>query len=647
MRIKKRKPYLGPLLLAWCVTCNVPLIRKGRCARCGEMGQPVPVTPPGDARPAFAADRETIIDTISSQFDRSVAQQLIPEDKVVLLNAIPDVDCAEEIIIDGQIIGLHRFRIENLSWEFIPKIEGARRLVQLTEAKQVVIEDSAVPFILKGASLLRPGIKAADDSIQPGEYVIGVTEQGSAILVGIAMMSGPEMKTKERGMAVKKQYKAAPIEPTVLLGGQTWETALAANKNFLHKLETEATSFITQTSRQFKLPVVVAYSGGKDSLAVLLLAQKALTTQTYNVMFINTGIEFPETVDNVYAVTAQLGLENQLLVKNVDKNQFFHVLDLYGFVARDYRVCCKSVKLGPTSQLIETHFPEGCLSLIGQRRYESHRRSASGRVWQNPWVPKQIGASPIHNWTQLMIWLYLFQEKAPYNPLYEKGFERIGCMFCPASNVSELEIIAKMCPSEWQRWSVAAEKLVQKHGLSDKWLKHGFWRWKNPPPKIRDLAQRMKIQLPIANQDQQKKGLTYDFSFVTEPTSEEPMVRGQFSQAPDIISAAAFLPALGDVVVDLERNILEVTFQLKGKSVNGTLYESGLFTLSGSVNEETVECFVKAVLRGLLCTACGTCQSLCENNAISLESGQARVDEKECVQCGKCLRGKCPTLYAL
>jgi phosphoadenosine phosphosulfate reductase len=364
-------------------------------------------------------------------------------------------------------------------------------------------------------------------------------------------------------------------------------------------------------------------------------------------MFINTGIEFPETVENVYKVTSQLGLENQLLVKNVDKDQFFRVLDLYGFVARDYRVCCKSVKLGPTSQLIETHFPQGCLSLIGQRRYESHRRSASDRVWKNPWVPKQVGASPIHNWTQLMIWLFLFQEDAPYNPLYEIGFERIGCMFCPASNVSELEIIAQICPSEWQRWLVAAEELARKQGLSNEWLKHGFWRWKNPPQKIQDLAQKMNIQLPIVSQEQPKMGMTYSFSIVTDQSSKETMIRGQFSQTLDLISATAFLPALGDVIVDLERNIVEVSFQLKDKQIKGTLYESGIFTLSGPVNEKVAESFAKTILRGLLCTACGTCQALCENDAITIDSGQARVKEEECIQCNECLRGKCPSLYAL
>ena len=640
---KKKKPYLGPLLLTWCDQCNVPLVKRVLCSRCGSKTRRVPVTPPGDARPAFDADRERIIATIASQYDEIIAQKFLPEDKIILLNSIPDVDCCEEIIVDGQIVGLYRFRVETLSWEFIPKMEGARRLAKLTDKKHVVIEDSAVPFIVKGANLLRPGISTANTSIRPGEYVIGVTELGQAVLVGIAKMTGQEMQTRVRGMAVKKQYKAEPQEPRLLPGGQEWNTVLEANADILQEIEREAITFVKQTAQDYHLPLVVAFSGGKDSLAVLLLVKAALPNQSFHVIFINTGIEFPETIENVYTTTSQFGLENQLLVKNVDEDQFFRVLDLYGFVARDYRVCCKSVKLGPTSQLIEEHFPDGCLSFIGQRRYESHRRSASKRIWKNPWVPKQVGASPIHTWTAMMIWLYIFQKKATYNPLYEAGFERIGCMFCPASTMSELTIIAEQCPDEWQRWQSNAEKVALQQGMSKRWLDHGFWRWKNHPPKIRELAQKMEIDL----QPPHKQKTVDTLSFCLEPIDHQDkgLINGEFSKSIDLLRATSFLPALGDVILDLERKLVELTISKKNSTIKVLLYEGGQFALSGPATMKIANTFARTVLRGVLCTACGTCQSLCTKDAISIDK-YARIIEDKCNRCKECLRGKCPSLYA-
>lgn len=647
MSVKKKKPYLGPILLAWCDHCNVPLAKGNTCARCKSKTRPVKVTPPGDARPAFQADRNLIRDSISAQYNMKIAEHLIPEDKIILLNAIPDIDCCEEIIVDGWIIGLHRFHVDTLSWEFIPKMEGARRIAQLTKKKQVVIEDSAVEFIVKGANLLRPGIKAADPTIRSEDYVIGVTEQGLAVLVGIAAMPGEEMLTKERGVAVKKRYRAIPLEPHYLPSGQTWATVLEANARILYQIEDEAIGFIQKTAQDFNLPKVVAFSGGKDSLAVLLLVKKALLDQEFHVMFIDTGIEFPETTQNVYSVIDQLGLQNQFLIKSVDKDQFFRVLEVYGFVARDYRVCCKSVKLGPTSQLIEEHFPSGCLSYIGQRRYESHRRAAGGRIWNNPWVPKQIGASPVHNWTALMIWLYLFQEKAPYNPLYEEGFERIGCMFCPASTMSELEVIASRFPTEWQKWITIAEKIAKKEGLTRKWLKHGFWRWKTPPVKIRELADKLEIELPSSKHIGSKGPPSFKITEERDSKTDRAIIKGQFNSPVNLILATAFLPALGEAVLDLDRKMIEVSFQAGAREGKFSLFKSGLFTLIGEVTKKDAELFAKTVLRGLICTSCGTCQSLCSSEAITLESGRARIIVEACSQCGKCLKGKCATLYAL
>jgi len=525
------------------------------------------------------------------------ALKLLPPQKIVLLNAIPDIDCCEEIILDGQVIGLHRYRIDTLSWEFIPKIEGARRLVELTPAKQVVIEESAVKFIVGGANLLRPGIKTADASIKEGDYVIGVTEQGKAILVGIATMAGVNMQTRERGMAVKKRYKAQPLEPQILASGQTMEQVLEANSTLLKRIEDEAISFIQQTSEKTNLPIVVAFSGGKDSLAVLLLTKKALTEKPFAVMFVNTGIEFPETIENVYSTTAKFGVDNQLIVKEVSKEQFFQVLQLYGLVARDYRVCCKTVKLGPTTQLIEEHFPSGCLSFIGQ--------------------------------------------------LYEAGFERIGCMFCPASNMNEFKIIASRYPTEWKEWQNIVTQIAEQQGMDQRWIKHGFWRWKVPPPKIHELAERMGINLSPSDSSTSNESTPFEYSVRNRGDASELVVEGRFHVSIDLDRAATFLFVLGDVVLDGERDMLEISFAGENSSGHGFLFGNGQFTLSGMSELQTAELFVRTVLRGLLCTACGTCLALCKNDAIILEEDKVRINTEKCVRCQACLSGKCPSLYVI
>jgi phosphoadenosine phosphosulfate reductase len=242
----------------------------------------------------------------------------------------------------------------------------------------------------------------------------------------------------------------------------------------------------------------------------------------------------------------------------------------------------------------------------------------------------------------MMIWLYIFQKKAIYNPLYEAGFERIGCMFCPASTMSELTIIAEQCPDEWHRWQSNAAKIAQRNGMSQKWLDHGFWRWKNYPPKIKELAQKMEIDLQPLHKQKTDELL----SFVIKPTEqqEKGLINGKFSKPIDLLRASSFLPALGDVILDFERKIVEVTISKKKSLIKASLFEGGQFTISGPATEKIANTFARTVLRGVLCTACGTCQSLCPNEAISIDK-HARIIEENCNQCKECIRGKCPSLF--
>ncbi len=648
-RKKKRKPYLGPLFLAWCFECNLPIAKGKHCGLCGAETKRIRVTPPGDARPAFEADLKQLHSSISARFGEQVSRKLVPSDKIVLLNSIPEVDRCEEVILDGQIIGLHKFFLEKLAWEFIPKLEGARRLAQLVPSRCILVDDVAAQALARGANLMGPGVEEANTSINPGDVVFVVDKQGMVVLTGTAKMTGEEMLARTRGVAVKKRYSGSPAEPKILPGGQTWEQAVEANSPLLQRLEKEAISFIRTTITEVAKPPVVAFSGGKDSLVVLLLVKKALANQEFHVMFINTGIEFPETVENVSEVVSVLGLDKQLLVGHVDENQFFLVLEQYGFVARDYRVCCKTVKLGPTTQLIDEHFPEGCLSFIGQRRYESQRRSQARRIWRNPWVPNQIGASPIHNWTALMIWLYLLQEQAPFNILYRRGFERIGCMYCPASDMSEFTTIQSSHPKAWARWNQVALRIAKQHGLPKEWIKYGFWRWKNHPVPIRKIAEKLGVPLKAPSTEKVKRNIAFTISSIREDLEGGKLVQGRFNQSISLELVTAFLPALGEVVHDVNRGFIEISIITEDIIVKCLLFEGGNFVVSGteSALENTANLLVKAVLRGMLCTGCGTCLSHCTRNAISLEEQRARIDEQRCTSCTACLREKCPTLFAL
>ncbi|WP_332881944.1 hypothetical protein [Methanosarcina horonobensis] len=71
----------------------------------------------------------------------------------MVLNKAPYEDRMDEIIVDGEVLASIRFEIESCEWVLLPRLEGARRLFQGRDKKDlkkwVVIEEEILPFILK------------------------------------------------------------------------------------------------------------------------------------------------------------------------------------------------------------------------------------------------------------------------------------------------------------------------------------------------------------------------------------------------------------------------------------------------------------------------------------------------------------------
>lgn len=70
--------------------------------------------------------------------------------------------------------------------------------------KAVFIDSGAIPFLIKGADMMRPGIKRFDEDITKNEIVLIKDLDHSKILgVGKALYSSQEMQTQEKGISVK------------------------------------------------------------------------------------------------------------------------------------------------------------------------------------------------------------------------------------------------------------------------------------------------------------------------------------------------------------------------------------------------------------------------------------------------------------
>ncbi|MDD5188505.1 MAG: aminotransferase class V-fold PLP-dependent enzyme, partial [Methanoregula sp.] len=243
----------------------------------------------------------------------------------------------------------------------------------------------------------------------------------------------------------------------------------------------------------------VSFSGGKDSTAVYTLAKKAGITDAF---FIDTGIEFPETVEFVRS----MGIP--VIPKSTD---FWQAAEKAGPPGKDNRWCCKFLKQNPLRTVLGKAGP--CVTVQGNRWYESWNRADLEEAVQNPLNPLQLNVSPIRNWRALEVFLYLWWQKVPLNPLYDRGIERIGCYLCPSMLESEYELLREMYPEIARRWDDVLERWQAKKGLPPEYSQWGLWRWRALPKKMLELCRNHGI------------AVNEDHSLKTAPVQEHGEIR--------------------------------------------------------------------------------------------------------------------------
>ena len=439
-------------VLYWCEECNVPLV--GKTCACKKEGKRIELLHPYDVRPALAADTALIRTLITERFGS------IPLQKILLLNKTGGVDRADLVIMNG----------ERLGWlTFDP----------VTRSFSIDIAPEALPFFIGHAT---KGIVDLDR--ETGIRSEGGRVGGKRLALKTQVPEGTVfVKYRQRygtGMVREGSVKVRELVPVVprTLPDPGWEVAVEKNRYHLKNLERNAIRAIKQHLKD-RPTANVSFSGGKDSTAVLHIARKAGVTKAF---FIDTGIEFPETIDFVRSQ----GVE--IIRKGGD---FWQAAGKAGPPGKDNRWCCKLLKLHPLKLFLADAGP--CVTVQGNRWYESWNRAGLDETSQNPANPLQLNISPIRNWRALEVFLYLWWQGLPINPLYDRGLERIGCFLCPAMLESEYEALKTILPASAERWTAFLESWAAKKGYPSAFSSWGLWRWRALPPKMRELCRQKGI----------------------------------------------------------------------------------------------------------------------------------------------------------
>jgi len=439
-------------VLYWCDECNVPLIAKS-CA-CGREGRRIELLQPYELRPALSADHALIRRLIQEQFGE------VPVAKVLLLNKTGGTDRADLVIMHGERLGWLTFDpvgrkfVFDLAPESLPFLvrHATKGIVDLDTCTDARRETGRIGG--KRLALTKPVPNGTVIVKYKGKYGTGVVKDGS-------------IRVKELA-AVEPRTRPDP----------GWDVVIEKNRYHLKNLERNAVRAIKHHISD-RPTANVSFSGGKDSTAVLHLAGKAGVTKAF---FIDTGLEFPETI-------AFVKLQGVEIVGGA--GDFWQAVEKAGPPGKDNRWCCKFQKLRPLKLYLAKVGP--CVTIQGNRWYESWNRASLEETSQNPDNPLQLNISPIRNWRALEVFLYLWWQKAEMNPLYEQGIERIGCYLCPSMLESEYEQIRATHPEYAKRWDDFVERWAAKKGLPEEYCQLGLWRWKALPKKMREICREKGI----------------------------------------------------------------------------------------------------------------------------------------------------------
>ena len=599
----------------WCDKCGT-LIMGSKCSACASLPREFEINSPGDIRPCMNDGH----DSLRSLFRKNFGTSSVIDGKTVFFNKVPGEDRTDEVIAHGAVIAVLRYDIRRKMLMLELKQPGAELLI--SKATKNIVTLGGVSGHLKGKNV--SGNDIADVIGEFGEGDPLIVRKGSKVGHGIASVNSAEIKNSEK--AVKVRDLAVPSDITISPDSDR-NVFVNANAQYFRELEASAANEINSYVRTRKEKVTVSFSGGKDSLAAFGVASKAV--KNIELIFVNTGIEFPETVEYV----RKFASSNNIKLHEADAgNAFWDNVDAFGPPAKDFRWCCKVCKLGPITEMISQKFPKGTITVEGNRALESFARSKIGFVSNNPFVPNQTTLNPIRRWNASDVWGYIWWKRFAYNPLYENDMERIGCYLCASCLSSEWETTKGTHPKMYQRWDRHLKKYAKDRGLPEEYAEMGFWRWKVLPPKMIKLAEDIEIKMMPKTDTMSIKMLKGASPCAAGGFSTEAVVT--IPRSRDFACVEDALRTVGDVKYSDEFEIA----LLRTKNGTAKLFGGGQVSVvskNAADAEHLFERSVKAFLRSQMCTSCGICAKKCRQRAITIRNGLL-VDKDKCTSCGKC-----------
>jgi 3'-phosphoadenosine 5'-phosphosulfate sulfotransferase (PAPS reductase)/FAD synthetase/3'-phosphoadenosine 5'-phosphosulfate sulfotransferase len=213
------------------------------------------------------------------------------------------------------------------------------------------------------------------------------------------------------------------------------EDLLQLNTKVIREMDNYLKKFLESNAKEADI-VVVPWSGGKDSTAVLISAVEVFGREKVVAVYSDTGVEFPDTLRYVDSMAKKLGVRLITVKAGLDNAIRHRGLPRLG------ERWCTGLKLEALQRVFHGLKNEygRLVVLVGDRDAESKIRvkRPPARMEED-----RLVLSPLKIFGGGHVELYILSKGYELNPLYTLGFYRVGCYICPSLRHWELSIIRK------------------------------------------------------------------------------------------------------------------------------------------------------------------------------------------------------------
>ena len=402
---------------------------------------------------------------------------------------------------------------------------------------------------------------------------------------------------------------------------------LAKNESIMNGLvqNTLKTTYKTYVDYKSRVSMFyVAYSGGKDSIVMLDIVQRALPHDDFVVVFGDTTMELNTTYEALERAQkhweslewyeARAGFKAEESWKKI------------GFPARKLRWCCSVHKTAPSiaklKEIYKSKYPGAqrpfkVMVFDGVRAEESDARSTYTMISDGNKHAVQFNCSPILEWNSCELFLYIFRYGLLFNRLYRFGAYRVGCKLCPMASEWYECVVNHVFPEEVAPLLNIVSTSITKSFVSEnekkKYLQSGGWKSRIGGKEL--LIGANKIT-EIKTDDSIKLVIT------------ESNYRWD-----------KWMATIGPVV-----RTGEETYSIRYKDINMDFKvhvdtKSTVLTLPTLIRSQLsirfMYLFKNALHKAAYCVNCGECMAECAFGALTISKDDIVIDG--CMHCERCL----------